>query len=78
MGLREFITSSRLMWLGVAYAFSDCIASVRVLDQLECRADGSGGTTSGGGGSDGMITVLVDKFSLRLFRYHRGELIVLK
>ncbi|PSC69783.1 inner membrane protease subunit 2 [Micractinium conductrix] len=78
MGLREFITSSRLMWLGVAYAFSDCIASVRVLDPLECRADGSGGTTSGGGGSDGMITVLVDKFSLRLFRYHRGELIVLK
>ncbi|KAL4427956.1 hypothetical protein ABPG75_002045 [Micractinium tetrahymenae] len=38
----------------------------------------SGGSGGDGGGSDGFLAVLVDKLSMRFFKYQRGELVLIK
>lgn len=82
--------SPRWLWLPVAAMFADTVASIRLASPLElplCGGGGSGGGSSSSGGSSegggseegsGTRAVLVDKFSLRLFRLERGGLVVLK
>jgi len=81
---------NRLLWLGFAWAFSDCVASIKLVAPIDCppeadREDGSsrssGGSGGGGGSSSssgGVVAVLVDKASLRFFKFQRGGLVMLK
>ena len=57
------------------------------MPEAELDRGGSGSSSSGGGGggdsgsgssSDGMVAVLVNKLSMRFFRFQRGELVVLR
>lgn len=66
--------------------FSDCIASIKLASPMDltltAQEGGSSGGGSGSGGSsnteDSTRTILVDKASLRFFKFQRGELVVLK
>lgn len=77
------------MWLGVAWMLNDWVVSIRTLPEAELsgrlsgNSSGAGGGSSGGGsgndgGGSGVLAVLVNKFSVRFFRFQRGELVVLR
>ncbi|PRW56852.1 Mitochondrial inner membrane protease subunit 2 [Chlorella sorokiniana] len=71
----------RFLWLGVAWMINDCVASIRAMPatELERGSSNSGGDGGSGSGSgSGLLAVLVDKFSVRFFRFQRGELVVLR
>lgn len=90
-------SGSRLLWLGVAYVVTDCLASVKLVQPGDLpdpstssssstgnsagtgssSSSSSRGASSGGSGG-GPLAVFVDKASLRLFRFQRGELVLLK
>ena len=76
------------LWLGVAWMINDWVVSIRTLPEAELpgrlsSSSSSGGGSGGGGGnggdgSSGKLAVLVNKFSVRFFRFQRGELVVLR
>ena len=68
----------RWLWLGVAWMLNDCVASVKLVPEAELPEPSSSGGSSGGGGDTGLMAVLVDKFSMRFFKFRRGELVVLR
>ncbi|KAI7837298.1 hypothetical protein COHA_008912 [Chlorella ohadii] len=78
----------RWLWLGVAWMVHDCVASIKAVPEAEMpereRGSSSGGSGGGSGGgspgsdASGVLAVLVDKFSLRFFKFQRGELVVLR
>lgn len=77
--------SSGWLWLPVAWMFTDCVASIKLVMPLELplgaasSSSGNGGDGSGGDDSgDTASAVLVDKASARFFRFQRGELVLMK
>ncbi len=72
----------RWLWLGVAWMVHDCVASIRAVPEVEMpereRGSSSGGNSGGSRDASGVLAVLVDKFSLRFFKFQRGELVVLR
>lgn len=76
---------SGLLWFSVAWVWTDLFCSARLvkpMDVLGASDAGAGSSSSRGGGSggsgDGSLAVLVDKLSMRFFKYERGELVVIK
>ncbi|KAL4445430.1 hypothetical protein ABPG77_011255 [Micractinium sp. CCAP 211/92] len=76
---------SGLLWFSVAWVWTDLFCSARLvkpMDVLGASDAGAGSSSSRGGGSggsgDGFLAVLVDKLSMRFFKYERGELVVIK
>lgn len=65
------------LWLAVGYMFSDCVASIKLCTpvNLPPTHDAGGGGSSGGSSA---LAMLVDKASLRFFKFQRGELVVLR
>jgi hypothetical protein len=76
-GWRHSSKPSSLLWLGVAYVFNDCIASVQTVSDVELPSTSSKASTASDIGS-GTKHVMVEKASLRFFRWERGELVLLK
>lgn len=76
---------SGLLWLGVAWVWTDLVCSARLMNPMDVEDVSGAGSSSGrvggsGGGGDGsgFLAVLVDKLSMRFFKYERGELVVIK
>lgn len=95
---RQGSRGAGLLWLGVFYVVSDCIASVRFASGVDLPDREEDGAAGGGGGASSSATgrgrgssttsiadstkgsraILIDKASLRFFKFGRGELVLLK
>lgn len=61
---------SKALWLPVAWAFTDCVASVQCVRDAEC-------VSLAEAFAEDSRLVLVDKLSPRLYRYKRGSIVTL-
>lgn len=68
--------SGGLLWLGVVWAFNDCVASLRICssEDLPERSEREALTSP----AESWRLLLVDKLSCRLFNFRRHDLVVLQ